>query len=353
LNPGITLRPFRRADREQLTGLVNAHAGAVVPGASASVSTVLSQLERQPGEAITDPWVSERATLVAEQRERVVAAAHLLRYFPDERAGAAYRDVGEIRWLLFNPEAPRGNPCWPGAEPAAARLMDACIGQLERWGVARQHAGGELPVPGVYGVPGQWPHIRAIYRHAGFRHTGHTEAVYLALVADLPTVSVPPFGGMTLRRTVGMNGTRLSAMLDDEVAGFIEVEMLGDAERLPRFGSWADVGNLRVSEPYRRRGVATWLLGQAARWLRLARVERLLDYAILDGAARQESEEHGQGQASAESASAGYQTFLAASGFTELTRTQRGWTRAPEQPAGAAGSGGGERRAGGGGTGRG
>jgi hypothetical protein len=76
----VQVRSFRRADREQLTALVNAHVQAVVPGVSVSVNTVMSQLERDPGEFIVDPWVAERATLVAEQRHRVVAAAHLLRY---------------------------------------------------------------------------------------------------------------------------------------------------------------------------------------------------------------------------------------------------------------------------------
>jgi hypothetical protein len=108
----VEVRPFRRSDRDQLTQLVNAHAAAVVPGMSASVSAVLSALERQPGEFIEDPWVSERATLVAAQQGRIAAAAHLLRYFPDERAGTATRDVGEICWLLFWPEAPAANPCW-------------------------------------------------------------------------------------------------------------------------------------------------------------------------------------------------------------------------------------------------
>lgn len=96
----VRVRPFRRGDRDQLTQLVNAHAEAVVPGMRTSVNTVLGSLERRPGEFIEDPWVSERVTLVAEQRSRVAAAAHLLRYFPDERAGPAARDAGEIRWLL-------------------------------------------------------------------------------------------------------------------------------------------------------------------------------------------------------------------------------------------------------------
>jgi hypothetical protein len=61
--------------------------------------------------------------------------------------------------------------------------------------------------------------------------------------------------------------------------------------------------------------VATWLLGQAADWFRLAQVERLLDYAWLEG-----QDPTGQDYT-------GYRAFLAASGFSELTRTKRGWTR--------------------------
>jgi len=74
------IRPFQRSDRDQLTGLVNAHIAAVVPGVSVSVNALMSQLEREPGEAIVDPWVVERQTLVAIERDAVVAGAHLLRY---------------------------------------------------------------------------------------------------------------------------------------------------------------------------------------------------------------------------------------------------------------------------------
>jgi GNAT superfamily N-acetyltransferase len=311
----IEVRPFRRSDRDQLTQLVNAHAAAVVPGMSVSVSTVMSALERQPGEFIEDPWVSERVTLVADQRDRISAAAHLLRYFSDERAGPSARDVGDVHWLLFWPEAPAGNPCWPDAAQAAEALMAACIRQLEGWGVTRQQAGGELPVRGVYGVPEQWPHIHALYRRAGFAHTGHIEIVYLARVDDLPRPAEIPVEGLSVRRTAGMNGTRLSAMLGADVIGYIEVETFDEGERLPRHGGWADIGNLRVTEPYRRRGVASWLLGQAADWLRLADVDRLLDYAWLEG-----TDPGGQDYAD-------YRAFLPAVGFRELTRTKRGWTR--------------------------
>jgi GNAT superfamily N-acetyltransferase len=176
---------------------------------------------------------------------------------------------------------------------------------------------GDLPVPGVYGVPEQWPHIRGLYEQAGFTHTGHTEFVYLAKVADLPHSAEPPVPGLSVRRSVGMNGTRLSAVLGGEVIGYIEVETFEEGQRLSRHGGWADVGNLRVTEPYHRRGIATWLLGQAANWLRLAQAERLLDYAGLE-----DQDPTGQDYT-------GYRAFLVASGFLELTRTKRGWTRTP------------------------
>lgn len=311
----VQVRPFRRADRDQLTQLVNAHAEAVVPGMSVSVNTVLSSLERQPGEFIVDPWVSERVTLVAEQRNRVAAAAHLLRYYPDDRAGASARGAGEIRWLLYWPLAPAGNPFWPDVTGSAEALIAACAGIFGRWGVTRQHADGELPVPGVYGVPEQWPHIAALYRRAGFTHTGHTEVVYLAQVKDLPSADAPPLDGLTVRRSVGINGCRFSAVLGEEVIGYIETEVLDKGERMSRHGGWADVGNLHVASPYRRRGVGSWLLGQAADWLRLAGTSRLLNYAWLEG-----TDPGGLNYDD-------YRAFLPAVGFRELTRTARGWTR--------------------------
>ena len=87
---------------------------------------------------------------------------------------------------------------------------------------------------GVYGVPEQWPHIRALYERAGFAYTGHTEIVYLARVDDLPRPATLPIAGLSVRRSAGMNGTRLSAVLGDEVIGYIEVETLDEGERLLR-----------------------------------------------------------------------------------------------------------------------
>ena len=300
--PSVQVRPFRRADREQLTALVNAHVQAVVPGVLVPVNTVMSQLERDPSEFIVDPWVTERATLVASQRGRVVAAAHLLRYGFGTEVRESYRDTAELHWLLFWPEA----SYWPDSAEAAGALMDACLEQLRTWGAEHWHAGGSLMAPGVYDMPEQWPHVRALYERAGFFHDGHTEIVLLADVDELPRPSAPPIAGMELGRALGVNGTRLYGFVADKLVGYIEVDTnLAQGGRLAHLAGWADVGNLHVDEAYRRRGVATWLMGQAADWLRLARVERLLDYAGPEEEATL--------------------ALLAGLGFRELTRTARGW----------------------------
>ena len=150
--------------------------------------------------------------------------------------------------------------------------------------------------------------MRTTYERAGFVHGGRTEIVYVADVADLPAPAEPPVAGIEVRRSVGINGTRLSAVLGEELVGFVEVDTnLDDAVRLSRVGGWADIGNLHVAEGHRRRGIGTWLVGRAAEWLRLARVERVLDYAAPE-----------------DEAALG---FLESVGFRELTRTARGWER--------------------------
>lgn len=297
------VRMFRRVDREQLTMLVNAHVQAVVPGVSVSVNVVLSQLEREPGEFVVDPWVAERVTLVAEQRQRVVAAAHVLRYGSGPEVGESYRGGGEIKWLVCWPDA----PYWPDAAAAGDAVAAAAVAFLTRSGVRTVGADGALPAPGVYGLPEQWPHVHAILERAGFTRGRRTEIVFLADIDALPR-SAAPITGLTVERTLGANGTRFAARLGGDVVGYIEVEnRIGDAGRLVRQDGWADIGNLWVDETHRRRGIASWLLGEAADWLRLGHADRLLDYSAPDHAE--------------------YLAFLRHSGFRELTTTTRDWER--------------------------
>lgn len=302
----VQVRHFRRSDRDQVTALVNAHVAAVVPGMSVSVQGLLSSLERQPGEFIVDPWVDERVTLVAEQRERVVAAAHLLRYGRGQQVRETYRNAGEIRWLLCWPDA----SFWPDATDAGDALAAACVAQLEAWDVGACYADGTLPAPGIFGVPEQWPHVRGIYERAGFGEPFRPELVFLARVDDLPRPGrAAPLPGLATVRSLGVNGTRIAAVCAGSTLVYVELDTnLDGAARTSRLGGWADVGNLHVDPAHRRRGLGTWLLAAAREWLELSGVTRLLDYAGED-----EPE---------------YAAFLQTNGFSLLTRVELGLTRA-------------------------
>ena len=129
------IRPFSRSDREQLTALVNAHVAAVIPGVIVSVNALLNQLEREPDETIVDPWVIERRTLVAVERDAIVGGTHLLRYGDDDRVSDSYRNVAEIRWLVCRPDA-------------GAKLMAESLRVLRDWQPSRIAADGSLPAFG-------------------------------------------------------------------------------------------------------------------------------------------------------------------------------------------------------------
>ena len=302
----VQVRPFARGDRDQVTALVNAHVAAVVPNVSVSVQSLMSQLEREPGEFIVDPWVVARATIVAVQRGRVVAAAHLLRYDDTEEVGATYRGAGEIRWLLWWPPT----SFWPDSAEAATELVQACLARLAAWRVTRAYADGTLPAPGVYGVPEQWPHVREVLRRAGFGG-GRAERVHLARVDHLPPATRPPIEGLRAVRSVGECGTRIAALAaaDDHVLGYVEVDTTLHAG-IRFFGSTglADVGNLHVQESCRRRGIGTWLMAEARSWLDLGGLTGLLAYTSPDD-------------------DPGEEAFLAATGFRLLTSTARGLVR--------------------------
>jgi GNAT superfamily N-acetyltransferase len=146
------------------------------------------------------------------------------------------------------------------------------------------------------------------YVRAGFA-PGRVELVLVARVDDLPAAGEAPLPGLAVRREVGQFGTQFTALLRDERVGLVDVEVDHTAGGTrSRLAGWSDLGNLHVAEELRRKGIGTWLLAHAADWLRLGRIDRLVDYA-----------EPGQHDLLG---------FLGANGFRELTRTERGWVRA-------------------------
>jgi GNAT superfamily N-acetyltransferase len=266
--PEPAVRPFRRADRDQLTALVNAHISTVVPGWAVSTAVLLAQIERDPGQYVTDPWVDDRATLVAEVAGRLVAAAHLRRYRSSPDVAQDWRGAGEIAWLV----------CWPAHEPAGEALAAACVRSLAAWGVRRCFADGDLPTPATYGIPDAWPHVARVLAGAGFDEGTAREEIQLAGALDVvPEPGPAPLPGLTVGRIVGTFGARFEAYLDGVVVGFAEAQ--NDHTRggsLSRLDGWADLAELHVAEHMRGKGIGTWLVQHLVAWLRLGRADRFL-----------------------------------------------------------------------------
>lgn len=302
-------RLFRRDDRDQLADLVNAHLAAVIPGARVSVNTVLSALERQPEEYVVDPWVTERVTIVVEVRDRIVAAAHLQRFADDPRVSDDYRRAGLIQWALAYP-GDAGGPGDAGDDDRTAAALDAadlllraCLAQLQAWAVAVACADGQLPYPGVYGVPAQWPHVRDALARAGFVWDGAQESILLATPQTLPAVG----GGFAARsirveRTLGAAGARFTAYREEDVCGFVEVDLTaGRTERLASGGVVAEIADWDAAEAE----ILTRILVEVREWLELSGVRHLL--AATDPDDAEEAR------------------MLDEAGFREVTTTARGW----------------------------
>ncbi len=213
---------------------------------------LLAQFEREPAQAVVDPWVIERTTLVAIERDRVVAGAHLKRYAADARVSPDYYGAGEVAWLV----------AWPRQYEAALALAHACTATLDEWEVRRQWADGSLPTPATFGIPSAWPHVRTVIEAAGFSDAeGRTE---MLLAGDLDKVDEPdepPLRGLTVNRDVDTLAVRFSAVLDGQIIGYINVR-----DDLTRGGTlYASEGLGGLARAVRRAGVPPPRRGDMAR----------------------------------------------------------------------------------------
>jgi GNAT superfamily N-acetyltransferase len=104
--------------------------------------------------------------------------------------------------------------------------------------------------------------------------------------------------------------TRFSAVLEGELVGFVDLLTdLTNGGTLSRLAGWGELDSLYVKEAFRRRGIATWLIGHAADWLRLGHVDRLIAYGMPE--------------------ETDLLAFAAHVGWRELVRIERGWIRQP------------------------
>ncbi|HSR25425.1 MAG TPA: N-acetyltransferase, partial [Candidatus Eisenbacteria bacterium] len=111
----VSVEPHREIHLDQLQRLVNCHLAGVVPGWRLPTRVIAGSLRPGPGDPDFDLWVSERHTLCAVEEDRLLGAAHVIRYTAAAAVGPGYRGAAELAWLLF----------WPAAEAAAHVLIEA------------------------------------------------------------------------------------------------------------------------------------------------------------------------------------------------------------------------------------
>jgi len=310
----LEVRPFIRSDRDGLAALANRHIAAVLPGGGVPIASLLSQLERDAHEPIVDPWVSDRHTVVAVNRDHLVGAAHLKRYGTDERISESYRNFGEIVWIVFDPLE----------QDAGRAVIDAAMAHLTSWGVREWGADGNLPCLGVYGIPDAWRHVEQVVRSAGFDDEGgQIEVVFAGDLARIDPPGAAPIDGLAVRRVVGPLGTSFEADLDDTVVGVFEVEDFYGITNAS-LTRWADEGNHWVHPDHRRQGIGSWLFQHGCEWLRLGGKDRLLAYAV---------ERWASGAVPTEGTAAEWARYYERFGLQPITRTRRGWHRSPTAPA--------------------
>ncbi|HEX8805160.1 MAG TPA: GNAT family N-acetyltransferase [Acidimicrobiales bacterium] len=295
--------PFTGEHTEQLAGLVNAHLDAVVPGFTLPPDHLASRLLRNPAEMVVDPWVVRRRTLVAVDRDRVVAAAHLLHYGATGHVGPGFRNAGEIAWLV----------AWPSARDAAEALLTAGLTELESWGTEPPWlCTGSMFVPAVSGIPDTWPHIAAVVRAAGFVPDPEREEIlYAGRIDHVAPAPAPPIEGLALARRMADFTPRFAAELDGEAVGLFDVSCdATEGGRRPALAGWAEPWNVWVDEPHRSRGIGSWLVRAAVPYLRLAGCDRMVVTTAV------EDERAGAGR------------FYERLGLTRLARLDRAWSGA-------------------------
>jgi GNAT superfamily N-acetyltransferase len=296
----VSVEPHREIHLEQLQRLVNCHLAGVVPGWRLPTRIIAGSLRPRPDDPDFDLWVSERHTLCAVEEDRLLGAAHVIRYTAASAVGAGYRGAAELAWLLF----------WPEAESAAHVLIEATRELVTGWGPTRVYAcDTSLPVPVVSGVPETWPHVSAALTRAGFEPLAADEQVLYGGRLPDQGRGGSPVPGLEVRVAADEPGQRFLAELNGAEIGFLEWSPdLSCGGSLPALAGWAELCALRIREEWRGRGVGLWLVRRTVPFLRMVGVSRV----VVALAAREED--------------AGAGRFCRRLGWEPVVRLEQGWS---------------------------
>jgi GNAT superfamily N-acetyltransferase len=267
----VRILPFRPRYLLALQRLVNVHLSAAVPGWTLSADYLAQHLDYDDTEDITEPWVTERTTLLAVDRGQLLAAGRLLRYGDGAKVSASYRGVGTISWLVARPDRP----------DSAAALLKAAEEQFAAWQVSRVYGWDTgLPVYALWGVPDCWPHIADALSAAGYLTDLplRRAALYGGTLAGIPEPGGAPIAGLTLRRTAGaVDGPRFAALLNGQELGYCEWNVdLSRGGLLPGMRGWTCLEDLLIEQGWRNQGIGSWIVQHGVAWARQAGCDRVI-----------------------------------------------------------------------------
>ena len=269
----IEIEDLRDEHLEQVRYLINCHLDAVIPGWGLPTEYIAARLQTNPEEDVVDPWVAERRSLVALSKDRVCAAAHMLRYGAD----TPVEPKGEICWLLALAE-----------EPESARtVFTAAVELLQSWDIEIDGIGVALPTPVICGVSEAWPHLIDLFEEQGFAPQADTQIIlYGGTLNQIPPPGEAPVDGVALNRKLGRDSCRFAARVNGERSARFECNAdLTQGGRLPALNGWGELYDIGVKPEWSTNDMDTWVVRHAVQWLRLGGCDRgLMNVSIKDAA---------------------------------------------------------------------
>ncbi len=204
-----------------------------------------------------------------------LAAAAQVTLYPRAGEGGSFHLDASIGWIAAAAGEPALLADFLGAIAADVRAAGATeVGCFSR---------NELGI-GWFGIPESWDHVLAGCRAAGFE-PGQTWGLWSADVEAIRSARVPGYAGLTLDRFHRPDDAEHETVARIKGADAAECviwnppAIFSDA---PDFPAWTTLELIEVQPPFRRQGLARWLLAEQARWLGPAGVRHVLSWVEAD-----------------------------------------------------------------------